>query len=209
MNLVEQTVAYLDSAYSAPLRLLKIEKDGYGGFCRVTTSDYLERKDWDDGSFIVRQLKQATPDKTLRFGPLTVKMSEMYDRGYVLLVESFKHRKKHSLILRNSKNHRESYKVATILASELCEYIDLAAFVRDGAEPDYQVTMANLKTPKEIVKIVEKEIIKEVMIKPDPFDELLLRYPLERKPVEFVGNLTLNEYVKQQMKEHRRLHYVE
>lgn len=205
MNLVEQTVHYLDRTH----RKITIKKDGRGGFSKTVSNSFWEREDWDDGSFIVRQLDRGVLDKTLKFGPLSAKLSELYAKGFILTVESFSHRRKHSLILRNLNNYRESYKVATVTNDDLSKIDDLSRFIKDGSKPDYHVTQANMAKPQEIIKIVEKEVIKEVMIKPDPFDELLMRYPLKRKPVEFIGNLTLDEYVKQQLKENRKLDYVE
>lgn len=205
MNLVEQTASYLDTKSDALSRLVSIKKDGYGGFSKTASNGFWEREDWDDGSFIMRQLNPGVIDRTLRFGPLTSKLSELQKRGFFLTIESFNYRKKHSLILRNKTNHRESYKVATIANDDLGKHSDLTMFIRDGSEPDYHQYVPL----RPVVKVVEKEVIKEVMVKTDPFEELLMRYPLERKPVEFIGNLTLNEYVKQQLKENRKLHYVE
>lgn len=205
MNLAEKTASYLDTQSDALSRLVTIKRDGYGGFSKTTSNRFWEREDWDDGSFIMRQLNPGVLDKTLKFGPLTAKLSELQARGFFLTIESFNYRKKHSLILRNKTNHRESYKVATITNSDLSTQEDLAMFIRDVAEPDYHQYVPL----RPVVKVVEKEVIKEVMVKTDPFEELLMRYPLERKPVEFIGNLTLNEYVKQQLKENRKLHYVE
>jgi hypothetical protein len=205
MNLVEQTVRYLDRTS----RKTTIKKDGYGGFSKITSNIFWEREDWDDGSFIVRQLDRGVLDRTLKFGPLSAKLSELYAKGFILTVESFSHRRKHSLVLRNSNNYRESYKVATVTNDDLSKIDDLTRLIKDGSKPDYLAAEANMMKTKEIVKIVEKEVIKEVMIKPDPFDELLMRYPLKRKTVEFIGNLTLDEYVKQQLKENRKLDYVE
>jgi hypothetical protein len=205
MNLVEQTVHYLDRTSNK----IAFKKDGYGSHSKVTSNIFWEREDWDDGSFIVHQLDRGVLDRTLKFGPLSAKLSELYAKGFILTIESFTHRRKHSLILRNSNNYREYYKVATVTNDDLSKVDDLTRFIRDGSKPDYHVTQANIAKPQEIIKIVEKEVIKEVMIESDPLDQLLMRYPLKRKPVEFIGNLTLDEYVKQQLKENRKLHYVE
>ena len=206
MNITETTASYLDTQSTTALSsLITIKRDGYGGFSKVTSNSFWEREDWDDGSFIMRQLERGVIDKTLRFGPLTAKLSELQSKGFFLTIESFNYRKKHSLILRNIDNRRESYKLATITNSDLGTQEDLTMFIRDDAKPDYHQYVPL----KPIVKIVKKEVIKEVMVKTDPFEELLMRYPLERKPVEFIGNLTLNEYVKQQLKANRKLHYVE
>lgn len=206
MNLVEQTVAYLDATHNK----ITIQKDGYGGFSRKSSNSFWEREDWDDGSFIVNQFKRGALDKTLKFGPLSAKLSELYSKGFFLTVESFIHRRKHSLVLRNSKNHRESYKVATVTNDDLGRLGDLTRFIKDQVKPDYHSVSASMAAKAtEIIRFIEKEVIKEVIVQTDPLDELLKRYPLERKPVEFIGNLTLNEYVKQQLKEHRKLHHVE
>jgi len=184
---------------------ITIKEDGYGGYSKTVSNGFWEREDWDDGSFIMRQFDPGVVDKTLRFGPLTSKLSELQRKGFFLAIESFNYRKKHSLILRNKFVSRESYKVATIANADLGKHQDLTMFIRDGSEPDYHAYVP----VRPVVKIVEKEVIKEVMVKTDPFEELLMRYPLERKPVEFIGNLTLNEYVKQQLKANRKLDYVE
>ena len=202
MYITETTASYLDTQSTTALSsLITIKRDGFGGFSKTTSNSFWEREDWDDGSFIMRQLNRGVIDKTLRFGPLTAKLSELQSKGFFLTIESFNYRKKHSLILRNIDNRRESYKVATIFNGDLNKHQDLSAFIRDGAEPDYHQYVPL----RPVVKVVEKE----VMVKTDPFEELLMRYPLERKPVEFIGNLTLNEYVKQQLKANRKLHYVE
>jgi hypothetical protein len=190
---------------NATANKITIEKDGYGGYTKTVSNGFWSRKDWDDGSFVMHQLDPGVIDRTLRFGPLTSKLSELQRKGFFLTIESFNYRKKHSLILRNKFVSRESYKVATIANADLGKYQDLTMFIRDGSEPDYH----SYVPVRPVVKIVEKEVIKEVMVKTDPFEELLMRYPLERKPVEFIGNLTLNEYVKQQLKANRKLDYVE
>ncbi len=197
-----------DSVYHT---MNKTKPDGYGGFVKITSTSFWEREDYDDGSFIVRQLNAGVLDKVIRFGPLTTTINQLYAMGFTLSIESFTHRKKHSLVLRRDK---EEYKLATIFTSDLAKYEDLTMHVRDQSEPDYRSSMASAKEetkqePHVIIREVEKEVIKEIRIETDPFEELMLRYPVTRKSVEFVGNQTISEYVKQQLKENRRLQYVE
>jgi|688.fasta_scaffold345461_2 hypothetical protein len=157
------------------------------------------RKDYDDGSFAIDQLNFGLTDRILKFGPLCTKLSYLYTIGFFLSINSCIRNRKHKLILRN-KHKTESYKVANVTNEDLRKTVDLAALIREQLK-------VNSVMAAEIVE-AEKEIIKEVVINNDPFDELLKKYPLGRKPVEFIGNLTLNEYVKQQLKEHRKLENV-
>lgn len=189
--------------YADGLGFMKViyKPDNYGGVVKISSTRFWEREDYDDGSLVIRQLDKGMIDKTLRFGPLTTTLYALYAMGFHLAIESFIHRKKHSLFLTNGK---EEYKLATITAADLLKYDDLMKHVKDQAKPDYRQIISG-KNPSYIIK----DEVKEVKIETDPFEELMLRYPLNRKPVEFVGNQTVKEYVKQQLKEHRRLHYVE
>lgn len=180
--------------------------DGYGGFVKITSTSFWEREDYDDGSFIMRQLNAGQLDKTIRFGPLTATLGKLFAMGFILVIESFTHRKKHSLILKKDK---EEYKLATIFSGDLNKYEDLTLHVKDQSAPDYKSAQSKVNDEQKQPHIIIKEVIKEVRIETDPFEELMLRYPVTRKPVEFVGNQTIQEYVKQQLKEHRRLNYVE
>lgn len=181
----------------------KTKSDGYGGFIKITSTSFWEREDYDDGSFIVRQLNAGILDKTLRFGPLTTSLNQLYAMGFTLIIESFTHRKKHSLVLRRRE---EEYKLATIYSRDLNKYDDLTLHVKDQSNPDYKSSLA--RANKQEPRIIIQEVIKEIKVETDPFDELMLMYPVTRKPVEFIGNQTIKEYVQQQLKEHRKLHYV-
>lgn len=184
--------------------------DKYGGTVKVTSSSFWQREDYDDGSFIIHQNRHGVHNKTIRFGPLETTLNDLLVMDFVLCVESFAHRKKHSLILRRGK---EVYKLKTLTTEDLIKYPDMFSHVRDGITLDHHVNNGKdeveTSEPKVIIKQVVKEVIKEVRIETDPFEELMLRYPVVRKPVEFVGNQTIGEYVKQQLKENRRLQYVE
>ena len=222
---IQRYVQHFDQLYEATLRkegkppsesietfdlVTRTKPDKYGGTVKITSSSFWEREDYDDGSFIIQQNTQGIHNKTIRFGPLETTLKDLLVMGFVLCVESFAHRKKHSLILRRGK---EVYKLKTLTTDELNRYPDMFSHVRDGITLDHHVNNGKdeveTSEPKVIIKQVVKEVIKEVRIETDPFEELMLRYPVVRKPVEFVGNQTIGEYVKQQLKENRRLQYVE
>jgi hypothetical protein len=182
--------------------------DRYGGRVKITTSSFWERNDYDDGSFTIEQVKHGAVNKKIRFGPLETTLEDLLATGFHLCVESFVYRKKHSLIIRRG---REVYKLRTLATDDLTKYPDLFSHVRDNSSLDYHQKTNELAVdkPQVIVKVETKEVIKEVRIQTDPFEELMIRYPVVRKPVEFVGNQTIREYVKQQLKENRRLQDVE
>lgn len=188
----------------------RIKPDGRGGVVNTTSSSFWEREDYDDGSFVICQNTTGVHNKKIRFGPLETTLSDLISMGFSLCVESFTHRRKHSLIIRRGK---EVYKLRTLITEDLTKYPDMFSHVRDDIILDHHVNnskgVVETPEPKIIIKQVVKEVIKEVRIETDPFEELMLRYPVTRKPVEFVGNQTIQEYVKQQLKEHRRQNYVE
>lgn len=182
------------------------EPDKYGGNIVVTTSAFWERADYDDGSFTIYQKKIGLTHKKIRFGPLDTTLKDLIAMGFILCVESFTHRKKHSLIIRRDK---EVYKLKTLTSDDLTKYADLFSHVRDDSSVDYHQKIKDTSEDKPRTIVEVREVIKEVRIQTDPFEELMLRYPVKRKPVEFVGNQTISEYVKQQLKENRRLQDVE
>lgn len=178
----------------------------YGGNIKVTTSAFWERSEYDDGSFTIHQNRIGLTNKKIRFGPLETTLKELLDMGFTMCVDSFTHRKKHSLIIRRGK---EVYKLRTLTSEDLTKYADLFSHVRDDSSLDYHHKTNDTSVDKTQTIVEMREVIKEVRIQTDPFEELMLRYPVVRKPVEFVGNQTIREYVKQQLKENRRLQDVE
>lgn len=161
------------------------------GYVKSFTTDFYMRADYDDGSFIIEQPVSPNTNKTLRFGPLSVTVSELYSRGFWLCVESFAQRRKHKLILRNTQNPREAYRLTMIFDIDLGKHSDLSMFIKDQSEP-----------VKETIGYTNLAVVR------DPFDELQAKYPAKPKHIKSIGNLTFEEYVKQQLRENRRLNYV-
>lgn len=159
-------------------------------------TSYSTRLDYDDGSFIITQNIVGPIDKSVRFGPLTTKLSHLFALGFRLEIDGWKNRRNQKLRLVRGD---EQYKLAKIPTWRVSEHQDLTMWVRDGSAPHFEPYTVDPKP---------KEIIKEVRIETDPFEELMLRYPVRRKTVEFVGNQTLEQYVKQQLREQRRLENV-
>lgn len=177
--------------------IYSVHVDKRGNTVDQWDTSYYTRKDYNDGSFNIQQSIVGPIDKTIRFGPLSAKLSELLAMGFILEIDGWKNRRNQKLRL--VRGH-EQYKLAKIPTHSLNEYHDLSQWVKDGAKPHHEPYTATDPKPK--------EIIKEVRIQTDPFEELMLRYPVVRKPVEFVGNQTLKEYVKQQLREQRRQDHV-
>lgn len=183
------TLGQLDDSYYIDLcgfdEFVKDFKHIHGQATSFSSTDFYIRADFDDGSFLIEQPVAPKINKTLRFGPLKATLSELYSQGFRLFVESFSHRRKHKLILRNTQKPREAYKLATIFNVDLRKNSDLSIFVKDHSEPHYQLD-------------------KPVGTARDPLDELKEKYPVKPKHVKLIGNLTFEEYVKQQLKQNRR-----
>jgi hypothetical protein len=170
--------------------------DKRGDTVRQCENCYYTRKDYEDGSFNIQQSVVGQIDKTVRFGPLSAKLSELFAMGFILRIDGWVSNRNQKLrLIRGS----EQYKLAKIPTHCLNQYQDLTMWVRDGLNPHFEPHTVDPKP---------KEIIKEVRVVTDPFEELMLRYPIRRKTVEFVGNQTLEQYVKQQLREQRRLENV-
>jgi hypothetical protein len=170
--------------------------DERGNTVKQHDTSYYTRKEYDDGSLIIKQIVIGPIDKTIRFGPLSVKLSELFAMGFILVIDGWKNSRNQKLRLTRGS---EQYKLAKIPTHSLNQYQDLTMWVKDGSKPHHEPYTVEHKP---------KEIIKEVRVQTDPFEELMLRYPVRRKPVEFVGNQTLEQYVKQQLREQRRLENV-
>jgi len=177
----------------------KTRPDGYGSIAVITESSFWTRDDYDDGSFTIRQMNPGVLDKIIRFGPLQTTISELFAMGFILQIEGWV--SKRNQTLRLIRGH-EQYKVARIPTHSLSSCQDLTQFIRDRAAPHIEPIKEKVETPH------IQEVIREVFIEQDPLEQLLLRYPIRRKPIEFVGNQTLPEYVKSQLKEQRRLQHV-
>lgn len=170
--------------------------DERGNTVKQHETPYYTRKEYDDGSLTVKQSVIGPVDKTIRFGPLSAKLSELFAMGFILRIDGWVSNRNQKLrLIRGS----EQYKLAKIPTHCLDQYQDLTMWVRDGLNSHFEPYTADPKP---------KEIIKEVRVETDPFEELMLRYPVRRKTVEFVGNQTLEQYVKQQLREQRRLENV-
>lgn len=178
-----------------------VKPDVYGGIVKITSTSFWEIQEYDDNSFVMTQTKIGYSNPTLKFGPLSTSLNELMKSGFFLSIDSFSHRRRHALTLTNDK---ERYKVGSLFTQDLKKYEDLSGFVRQNIRPDYQNRSF---TPKKVLRgntLLNKVNVQQA----DPLDELKLKYPVTRKPVEFIGNQTIEEYVKTQLKQHRRLHYV-
>jgi hypothetical protein len=172
-------------------------KDKYGGLVKEFSTGFYTRLDYDDGSFIITQDVMGVFDRVICFGPLKTNLSDlMNNMGFSLRIEGFKYRANQTLYL--ARGH-ERYKLTKIRTIDLTKYTDLVQYVKNATEPHYEPYISAQK---------QKEI-KEVLDQKDPFEELMSKYPKKRNPVEFIGNQTLSEYVKQQLREQRRLENVE
>lgn len=161
---------------------------------RQLCTSYYSRLDYDDGSFIITQNIKGPVDKTINFGPLATKLSNLFALGFSLEISGWKSNNNQKLKLVRGK---EQYKLAMIPTRRLREHQDLTIWVKDGKSPHF-----------EPYTIEPKEIINEIRIDTDPFEQLMIRYPIKRKPIEFIGNQTIEQYVKQQLREQRRLENV-
>jgi hypothetical protein len=200
MDNIQKYVQHFDAQYKRSIgndsAFTEIKSDGYGGsVIEIETSCYT-RKDYDDGSFVIQQLNIGLNDRTIKFGPLTTKLSDLFAMGFILKIQGWKHSRNQKLVLIRGN---ERYKLAKIPTSQLNQYQDLTMWVKDYTKPHFDPYTVEPKL---------KQIIKEVRIETDPFEQLTLRYPVRRKTVEFVGNQTLEQYVKQQLREQRRLENV-
>jgi hypothetical protein len=200
MNNVERYVKYFDNLVprktNGNFAMHQFVSDGYGGFAQETSTSFYTRLDYDDGSFIIRQNTIGPFDRVIRFGPLKTNLSDLFKKGFKLEIQGWKSTMNQKLCLVRG---REKYKLRKIRTSDIGRYDNLVQWVKDVMEPHYEPYTVEHKP---------KEIIKEVLVQTDPFEELMLRYPVKRKPVEFIGNQTLKEYVKQQLREQRRLENV-
>lgn len=170
--------------------------DARGNGVEQHDTSHYTRLDYEDGSFTITQNMMGPIDKSIRFGPLTTKLSHLFALGFRLEINGWKNSRNQKLRLIRG---REQYKLAKIPTHCLNQYQDLTMWVKDGNKPHIEPYTVEHKP---------KEIIKEVRVETDPFEELMLRYPVRRKTVEFVGNQTLEEYVKNQLREQRRLENV-
>lgn len=153
------------------------------------TTDYWVRRDYDDGSFNISQYTIGPIDKSIKFGPLSTKLSMLFAQGFRLEIEGWKTNLKQKLRLVRGA---EQYKLVKIPTYRLEEYQDLSRWVKDGSTPHFEPYTIERKESRAII---------------DPFEELMRKYPVTKNTVEFIGNQTLREYVKQQLREHRKLEY--
>jgi hypothetical protein len=198
---IKRYVKYFDEQVSkksnGDFAMMQLVPDGYGGAAEELSTCFYTRRDYDDGSFIIEQRETGPFDKVIRFGPLESKLSELIRMGFILVIQGWKYHRNQKLRLVRGK---EQYKLTKIRTVDLGKYDNLTNWVKDGTKPHFE--------PYTVEHVQPKTIIKEVRIETDPFEQLLLRYPVTRKPVEFIGNQTLTEYVKQQLREQRRLQNV-
>lgn len=199
MDNIQRYIDHFDRQVSRSAQntaVLEFVDDGYNSTAQQIRTSYFSRKDYDDGSFDIQQSVIGPIDKTIRFGPLQAKLSELFALGFILQIEGWKNHRSQKLRLVRGN---EQYKLAKIRTDAMDRLQDLTTLIRDCNSPSFEIDTDKPRT---------KLIIKEVRIQTDPFEELMLRYPVVRKPVELIGNQTIDEYVKQQLREQRKLENV-
>jgi hypothetical protein len=200
-NTIKRYVKYFDEQVSrksnGDFAMMQLVPDGYGGAAEELSTSFYTRRDYDDGSFVIEQYETGPIDKVIRFGPLQSKLSDLFKKGFILVIEGWKYHKNQKLRLVRGE---EQYTLAKIRTDDLGRCVNLTNWVKNDTMPHFE--------PYTVERPQSKTIIKEVRIETDPFEQLLLKYPVTRKPVEFIGNQTINEYVKQQLREQRRLQNV-
>ena len=98
-------------------------------------TSYYTRKDYEDGSFNIQQSVVGPIDKTIRFGPLSAKLSELFAMGFILEIDGWTNSRNQKLRLIRGC---ESYKLAKIPTHRLSQYQDLTMWVRDGSKPHFE-----------------------------------------------------------------------
>lgn len=165
-----------------------------GGYYLDKSTSYYTAKEYINGHFIIMQFFVGGEiyDRELRFGPVKVKLSElMKDDKYFLLLEGSIQKSSQNLRLVDFEEFSESYTLARIRTVDRYARNNLALWI----QKDYH---NRLQSPsKKQLSFVEKDT--------DPLDTLKKMYPKKMKPVTYIGNQTLPEYVKQQLREKRRL----
>lgn len=132
------------------------------------------------------------------FGPLSTYITELFADGYELIIEDMI-RKKHGLYDYNKlvslklKRGRETYTIVKKPLTTFIKSVDLVEHVKDNK--NYLLTK-HVEEPIQNT-LTFKETMPTVL-----FDKLQQIYPIpkEKKDV-FIGNMTLEEYVKFKLKE--------
>lgn len=167
---------------------------------RHTSSKFWYQEIYDDCSFCMYQKSLPIGNHTsLKIGPLRTSLSNLFSMGYYFEIQSWTFRRKHPLILKN--NEKEIYILKYLTTKELTKYESFSELLGDEYNLDFKEYKE--KKPDVLVRIIRKE----VPVQKDPLDELMLRYPKYKKPINFIGNLTIEVYTKQQLKKQRDLHY--
>lgn len=142
-----------------------------------------EIKVFEDNSFlIIQNYVHPNTDKTIRFGPLSTTLTELFQKGYVLRLDSYIGRSFHKIYLVYSNDINERYFIAKIKNEQFIENrgISLSCYVKEGTSPKSCHThSANV----------------------DYFTELQKKYPVKTKKIANIGNQTILEYVKQNLKQ--------
>ena len=138
----------------------------------------------EDGSFcIIQRESPIHGDLKLNFGPLDTTLDKLMWDGYFLSIEGFKHQRKVKLKLINDKK-RDGYVLYNAPLFEFFKHTDLGLFVNE--------------TKNYLLRRLLPEDAKRKYVE-SPLDSLMRQYPV-KKPEMMIGNMTLDEYVKQQLK---------
>ena len=135
---------------------------------------------YEDNSFIMTQKTLAFAGISLQFGPAIISLASLEPRGYYLEVRGAN--------LRNTGKLERSFPV--MLTQGQDRY-------RVGRIPARKVTKC--------VNLVDylyskKPLNSEAHVSIEPLQALKRKYPYCKKPVEYIGNNTIREYVKNQLK---------
>lgn len=145
---------------------------------------------FDDNSFI---FKQSTPtrnyDKWIKFGPLESTLYDLMVDGFELMIEGRKRKINHSFAIKLVRK-KEIYSIGRV-GGEIFnqDFDDIGSLVKNVSKPSF---ISGFRVKDKIYLNIK-----------DPLDALIKAYPRKTKSIEMIGNQTLTEYVKTQLKKQR------
>lgn len=152
----------------------------------------LSKREWvftgfhsEDGSFSISQYTcEFNGDTLLNFGPISATLETLLWKGYYLSIDGFRYNRKVKLKLVHDRL-KENYAIYSAPLEIFLKETDLSVFIRQTK--NYLLRKSELKETKKIV------------VSENPFDQLKKKYPF-KKPEIKIGNQTVDEYVRQQLK---------
>lgn len=138
----------------------------------------------DDGSYIIQQSYTVNNyHEKINFGPLSTAIGKLFDDGWFLLICGNVKNKSVTLHLENGG--RDFYVIAKNNIEAFLKVDDLSVFIKS--------------TQNYLLKKCDHSKNYNTKALENPLDVLKKKYPY-KKPQTMIGNLTLPEYVKQQLK---------